>query len=266
MDPFPKLEDYKTKYDHFVLERRNGILEVRMQDPDGGAFKWNYPARNELSFLLADIGADIENKVIILTGTGDAFIERENIAGGKLDPVTWGTRNMPDSKRAVMNHVSIPAPMIAAVNGPVPMHAEVALLCDIVLAADTAYFADGTHFEMGIIPGDIVHIIWPMLLGLNRGRYFLLTGQKITANEGKELGFVNEVLPRDQLLARAWELAEDIVSRPPLTVRLAREAMLQPLKRVLLDDLGYGLALEGLGLVAYRPFGSEDEGFIDART
>ena len=265
MHPFPVLDDYAKKYEHAVLRRERGILEVRLQSPDGGPFTWTYPSRNELGFLFADIGADVENKVIILTGTGDAFIESENIAPGKLNTETWGTKNMPDTRRIVMNQVNIPMPMIAAVNGPLPMHAELALLCDIVLASDTAFFSDSTHFPMGIIPGDIVHILWPYLLGLNRGRYFLLTGQRIEAAEALDLGLVGEVVPQEDLNARAWAHAESIIAKPPLTVRLTRETFLQPLKRMLLDDLGYGLAMEGLGLVASRPFGDGSEGFVDAR-
>jgi enoyl-CoA hydratase/carnithine racemase len=60
-------------------------------------------------------------------------------------------------------------------------------LCDIVIASDTATFQDDPHFLNGIVPGDGVHIIWPLLLGPNRGRYFLLTGQKLSAQEALSL-------------------------------------------------------------------------------
>ena len=61
----------------------------------------------------------------------------------------------------------------------------------------------------GLVPGDGMHIVYPMLLGMNRGRYFLLTGQAIEADEAKQLGLVNEVMPQSELIGRAWVLAEN---------------------------------------------------------
>ena len=150
--------------------------------------------------------------------------------------------------------------MIAAVNGPATVHAELALLCDVVLAANHATFQDAPHFPSGLVPGDGVHVVWPMLLGLNRARYFLMTGQELSANEALDLGVVNEVMPQADLLDRAWAIARGIRQRPELTVRLTREAMLQPVKRAMLDYLPYGLALEGLAACDYWPttFGKEE--------
>jgi enoyl-CoA hydratase/carnithine racemase len=88
-----------------------------------------------------------------------------------------------------MNHLDIEAPMIAAVNGPALIHAELALLCDIVLASETAIFQDLPHFPSGLVPGDGVHVVFPLLLGANRGRYSLLMGQKIPAHEPRTLAW-----------------------------------------------------------------------------
>jgi len=96
-------------------------------------------------------------------------------------------------------------------------------------------------------------VIWPLLLGPNRGRYLLLTGQKVSAAEALKLGVVNEILPQAQLLPRTYELARTIIARPSLAVRYARVAMTQQLKKLMLENLGYGLALEGLSAAASWP-------------
>jgi len=118
-----------------------------------------------------------------------------------------------------------------------------------VLAADTAVFSDAPHFAYGTVPGDGVHVVWENLLGANRGRYFLLTAQKIDADEAQRLGVVSEVHPADVVLARAHELAQNFASRPLSVLRYTRAALTMRLRRMLLDGLGHGLALEGCGTI-----------------
>jgi enoyl-CoA hydratase/carnithine racemase len=146
-----------------------------------------------------------------------------------------------------MNLLDIEVPMISAVNGPALRHSELPLLCDIVIAAEEASFQDSGHFINGLVPGDGMHAVYPLLLGLNRGRYFLLTGQTIGAREALGLGLVSEVLPQRDLLPRAWALAEQLAQQSDLVLRYTRVAMTQWVKRLMHDVLGYGLALEGLG-------------------
>jgi hypothetical protein len=80
---------------------------------------------------------------------------------------------------------------------------------------------------------------------------------KLGAQEAKEWGVVNEVLPKDQVLDRAWELARELVKRPPLTLRYSRQLFTHPLKRAFLDELGHGLARETYAQRAFFPFGGE---------
>jgi enoyl-CoA hydratase/carnithine racemase len=122
-------------------------------------------------------------------------------------------------------------------------------LCDIVLAADTAQFQDSAHFPSDVVPGDGMHIVYPLLLGLNRGRYFLLTGQTLDARKALEFGLVAEVLPPDRLMARAWELAEDLAKKPTLALRYTRLLLTEYLRRQVHDLLGYGLGMEMLALL-----------------
>ena len=247
-----RFADYEKKYRHIRIERRDGILQMTLHS-DGGALVWGGGPHEELSYAFADVGRDPENKLIILTGTGDSFCARLDEASlGKITAAAWD-HLYSDAKRLVMNQLDIEVPMIAAVNGPAFVHAELAVLCDIVLASENAAFQDAPHVPSGLVPGDGVHVVWPLVLGPNRGRYFLLTGQKLSAHEALTLGVVNEVLPREKLMPRAWELAEQLTSRPRLTLRYARVAITQQLKKLMLDNLGYGLVLEGLGACDYWP-------------
>jgi enoyl-CoA hydratase/carnithine racemase len=248
----PRLENYAEKYRHAKLQRTDGILQVTMHS-DGEPLVWGGGPHEEFGYLFEDIGRDPYNKVIILTGEGDAFIGHENLHRSKpMSPRAWQHIHS-DGKRLLMSHLDIEVPVIAAVNGDATVHAELALLCDIVICADHASFADDPHFTNGLVPGDGVHVVWPLLLGMNRGRYFLLTGQRLSAQEALALGVVNEVLPADDVLPRAWELARVIAQRPPAVLRATRTAMVHQIKTALHQNLGYGLMLEGVAAIDHWP-------------
>ena len=240
-------EEYSQKYQTIKMERRDGILQLTVHT-NGDTLQWGAVPHREFPQAFADIGSDRENKVVILTGAGDAYSGPRAVPGsrprrtpGQWDQTYW------EGKHLLMNLLDIEVPMISAVNGPALRHAQLPLTCDIVLAAEHASFQDSAHFPNDLVPGDGVHIIFPLLMGLNRGRYFLLTGQELSAHQAHDMGLVAEVLPKAQLLPRAWELAEQLVTRSPLVLRYSRVMLTQYLKRLMHDNLGYGLALEGLG-------------------
>lgn len=241
------LDQYGDKYRHIRMERRQGILQMTFHS-DGGELQWGSGPHTEFPQAFADVGSDPENRIVIMTGSGDAFSGPAGSATGapKRSPQQWDQTYW-EGKRLLTNLLDIEVPMISAINGPALRHSEIPLLCDIVLASDTAAFQDSGHFMSGLVPGDGVHIVYPLLLGLNRGRYFLFTGQRIEAQEAKTLGLVSEVLPQAELLPRAWALAEQMAQQSDIVLRYSRVAMTQVVKRLMQDILGYGLALEGLG-------------------
>lgn len=253
----PDFSDYHDRYDHVAMTRdEHGVLEMRLHT-DEGPLVWGDGPHTELAYAFTEVGADPHNRVVVLTGTGDRFLSSLDSSWiGAMTPAKWD-KIYAHGKRLLQRLLEVPVPMIAAINGPATVHAELAVLCDIVLAADHAYFSDGPHFRYGTVPGDGVHLVWPLLLGYNRGRYFVLTGQRLDAAEAARLGVVNEVLPASDLQGRARAIAADLARQPDTTLRYARDALTQRLKRMLLDDLAYGLALEGLGAYASWPTGEQ---------
>lgn len=222
-------------------------------------------AHRELPELFNAVASDRENRVVILTGTGDTFISRSGSSGadtderptphhltdGSVDVATWD-RIIWEGNRLVEQLLAIEVPVIAAVNGPVSVHSELAVLCDVVLAAEHAYFQDAGHFQGGLVPGDSMQIVWPLLLGPNRGRHFLLTGRKLAAEEARELGVVAEVLPSDRVLERAQEVAAGLARLNPILLRNTRHALVRPLRRAVAHDLHTGLALEAIASLSTR--------------
>ena len=242
-----KLAEYSNKYDNIRMERRDGILQIAFHS-NGGPLQWGGGPHEQFPRAFYDIGSDPENRVVIMTGTGDGFSGPPGSAATapKRAPSEWD-KTYWEGKHLLTNLLNIETPMISAINGPALRHSELPLLCDIVLASEDAAFQDSGHFISGLVPGDGMHIIYPLLLGLNRGRYFLFTGQTIGAREALDLGLVSEVLSRQELLPRAWALAEQLAQQPNLVLRYTRVALTQHIKRQMHDILGYGLALEGLG-------------------
>lgn len=248
-----KLSDYQDKYETIRFERRDGILQMTLHT-EGGSLRWGLVPHRELPLAFFDVANDHDNKVVILTGTGEEFSGPQVIpsAGHPIFP-TRPSMELVDTllsegKQGLQNFLNIDVPVITAFNGPAWRHGEIPLLADIVIAADTVAFQDSAHFQGGLVPGDGVHVVYPLLLGFNRARYFLITGQIIRAQEAKQLGLVAEILPPDKVLGRAWELAEDLAKKPKSLLRASRIVLTEKLKREVQDMLAFGLHAELLAL------------------
>ncbi|MCK9929209.1 enoyl-CoA hydratase/isomerase family protein [Frankia sp. Mgl5] len=263
-----RFKEYEDRYANYRFQLdEDGILLMQCHT-NGGSLVWDWKSHDDMADAFADVAGDREIKVLIHTGTGENYNanwgalpngeppekpEYRLMPGDrglrKLDEKAWYNRNL------INNVLDVGVPMISAVNGPCNIHSEVPLMGDIVLASEDAYFQDVSHFPRGQVPGDGQHVIWPFLVGHNRARYLLLTGKKLGAQEALSWGAVAEVLPKDQLLDRAWELARELVRKPPLVLRYTRDLFTQDLKRAFLNELGHGLGRETYAQREFFPFG-----------
>lgn len=251
-----ELHEYQDRFKSVNVRRsEDGILTVQMQNR-GNPLVWGGLPHRELPELFAMIASDRANRVMVFTGSGDTFIDLPQagpnpLAQGRVSPAAW-EQIIHEGNRLVHQMLEIDVPIICALNGPVVAHSELAVLCDIVIAADHAYFQDAPHFPGGLVPGDSMQVVWPMLLGPNRGRYFLLTGQKLHAVEALQTGVVGEVLPAPEVMPRALELAAQLARQNPILLRHTRHVLTRPWKRAMAEDLHLGLALEGIASLSGR--------------
>lgn len=247
-------EEYKGRYSSARMRRERGILEVTFHT-EGGPLRWTERSHHELGMIFKCIAADRDNRVVIMTGTGDEWSGPE----AKWDARVHKHRPTPEEwddiiyfgRQLSMNMLEIEVPVIFALNGPPHHHAELPLLADIVLASEDTVFGDIGHFHGGaLVPGDGITVVLAALLGPNRARYLHLLGQTIDARKALELGLVGEVMPKGELLRRAWEIADQLAVRSDLVLRYTRLVFTQPMKEQMLRYQGFGLALEGLAATA----------------
>lgn len=243
-------KEYMTKFKTADVTLDDvGVLTVRVHSR-GGPLGWNALPHRELPELFAAVAADRDVRVVVFTGTGDRFIDliasfEEGVARGEASAAIMD-EGLFEGNRLISALLAIEVPIVAAINGPVDVHAELALLSDIVLCTEETFFQDAAHVPLGLVPGDGVQVLWPLLLGFNRARYFLLTGQKISAAEALTLGLVSEVLPADALADRARAHARRLAVCNPVFVRNTRLVFVEQLRRAMAADLSTGLALEAV--------------------
>jgi enoyl-CoA hydratase len=196
------------EYRAILIEKRaNGVTVATLNRPT----KRNAvddTLHEELARLPLDADLDPHVKVLVVTGAGRGFCAGGDFSGG-LTPDThmWNV-----ARRIVENLLDCAKPVIMAVNGhAMGLGATLALLGDVVIAARGAEFAD-THARMGIAAGDGGQVIWPLLIGVNRAKYYLMTGDRISADEAECLGLVNFVVDADELMSRALAIADRLAA------------------------------------------------------
>ena len=238
---------YFTAFKNYEFTRTpSGVLTLRFHT-DGGPVTFTGQTHSDFPRALYEIGQDRDNRVLVVTGTGDRFMA--DIDGPSLGdptkPLAWD-RLTAEGRRVMQRLVDLEMPIVAAVNGPASVHSEYVLVGDIVIAADTTVFSDFPHLTFGIVPGDGVYLAWEETIGLNRARYLTLTQGSFTAQQAQQWGAVAEVLPLDQVLPRAQELAEKLAAKPQLLTRYLALTVRQRLSRRMAEAYQLGSALEGL--------------------
>lgn len=199
-----------------------------------------------LANVWRQLAADKQARVVILTGAGRAFC-----AGGDLtwilsflDDPAARDESIREGAAIVEEMLRFPLPVIAAVNGPaVGLGCSVALLCDIVLIAQTAYFAD-PHVAVGLVAGDGGAALWPLLTPLMRSREYLYTGDRISADTAVELGLASRCVAPEDLLPQARALADRLAGQPPEALQGTKRVVNMHLSQVLAGPLQAGFAAE----------------------
>jgi enoyl-CoA hydratase/carnithine racemase len=236
----PLLSAYQTRFsEHFALERRAGVLTIRTHR-DGQAASWSRGLLNAWNLLLAEVGADRDNELIIITGTGDYWLDGVEARSFAQPLSQWDGDLIAEQYNdgvKILERLAfdIDVPAIAVINGPGP-RLELPLLCDLTLCAPDVVFADG-NFRAGSVPGDGMYLVLRELIGVKRASHAVYTGQGITAEEARLLGMVNEVLPRADLLPRALDLATQIMARPRTARRLTHGVISRTWQHGLIDEL-----------------------------
>ena len=208
-----------TRQDH-------GVLLITMDRPE----KYNATdeqMHGELARVFRDVSDDPDVRVAVITGAGKAFS-----AGGDLAMVERMTGDhekvmhiLKEMSDLVYSIVDCEKPVVSAINGvSVGAGTVVGLLADISVCAQDARLGDG-HVKLGVAAGDHAAIIWPLLAGMAKARYYLLTGEMITGTEAERIGMVAKALPKEKVLPEAMTVAGTLATNAQLAVRWTKRAL-----------------------------------------
>jgi len=185
------------------------------------------PTHYQLTNVWRDIDADPNINTVIVTGAGKAFS-----SGGDFDWIEKITtdhqelmKTWKEARDLVYNIVNCNKVIISAINGPAAgAGLVVALLADVSIAARSAKLVDG-HPRLGVAAGDVAAIIWPLLCGMAKAKYFLLTGKPVTGEEAERIGLVSQCVDDDALQQTALELAESLAKGSQSALRWTKYSL-----------------------------------------
>jgi enoyl-CoA hydratase len=236
----------RDAYREIALElRENGVLIATLNRPEQRNAVGHRMA-HELATLPRDVNASPDVKVLVLTGAGESFC-----AGGDfgrdvndLGEVPGYLNTMYPSRITVDNWLDCEKPVISAVNGHAfGLGATLALLADVVFAVRGAVFCD-SHVKMGLSAGDGGTLLWPLLMGPSRAKYYLMTGRRLPAEEAERLGLVQFVVGADELMSRVLELADELAAGPLRAISASKMPVNQWMKFVSNVVLPAALSME----------------------
>lgn len=227
------------------LEREGDVLVATIDHPTSSVNAIDGALHADLAALFRGLKRERSARAVLLTGAGRAFSAGGDFAWfptlrdvGTLDELRL------DARQLVWDLLDVELPIVCALNGPAAgLGASVALLCDVIVMADTAVIVD-PHVKVGIVAGDGGTAIWPLLVGPAKAKQFLLTGDPVGAVEAERMGLVNEVVPVEQLADRGRWWAQRLADGAPLAVRYTKLAVNAQVKRALLDSFDLATALE----------------------
>ncbi len=248
------------------IERSGHVLTVTIDHPDSVMNAVDATLHHDLAELFRTLKQESEARAIVLTGTGRAFS-----AGGDMnwfpqlrDPARMHALRR-EAKQIIWDQLDVEVPIVCALNGPaVGLGASIALLCDVIVMADTAAIID-PHVQVGLVAGDGGAAIWPLLLGPLAAKRHLMLGAPLTADEALRLGVASEVCGADEIGAVGLAWATRLAEQPPLAVQGTKIAVNQQIKQALLTSFDVSTALEMTCFVSQDHIEAVDA-FVTKRT
>jgi enoyl-CoA hydratase len=237
-------------YDNYqtLLFRRDGaILTITMNRPEVRNAA-DMVMHNELSRVFREVARDDDTRVVILTGAGAAFSAGGDIIAmqRKLADRTLWIQTVIEAREIFYSMLDLDKPIIARVNGHASgLGATLAVYADIVVAVEEAKFAD-PHVKVGLTAGDGGALMWPMLIGFQKAKEYLLLGDQLTAREAERLGLINYCVPAAELDAKVNALASRLANGASRAIGWTKQAINMTLRQMALSSMEAGLGLETL--------------------